>query len=125
MTVDVRIVLTVRGGESPGEELRAVRRWLVAEKDFRGRVDLVEAPVVPGRLGPALDALSVLLGSSSGALVSMLVAYLRTRKGRIEVTVTRADGAQVTLNAQRVREMPPALLAEFTAEVTRTLRDVA
>ncbi|MDY7084117.1 MAG: hypothetical protein SYR96_03330 [Actinomycetota bacterium] len=120
----MRILLTARGAESGGDELRAMRRWLVAEEEFRGRVELVEAPVVPGHLGPALDALSVLLGSSSGALATMLVEFLRTRKGRVEVTVTRSDGAAVTLNAERVRDMSPAKMAEFTAEVSRTLRDV-
>lgn len=45
------------------EELGALRKWLNAEDEFRGRVSLETAPVRPGEMGAVADAIVVAVGS--------------------------------------------------------------
>jgi hypothetical protein len=83
----------------------------------------VEAPARPEVLGPALTELLVDLAGPAGVvLASALVAWARSRRGDVELTVRRR-GAQtmVRLSARRVRGLEMGKLA---AEIERLGRAV-
>ena len=100
------------GAGSSSDVLRDLRGWLLDEQDFRGRATLREAPAGPGRMGPAVDALLLAFAGGGGAALGtaavrtmggVLVTWLKARTSPVEVTVRRADGAEVTLSADDVR----------------------
>jgi hypothetical protein len=121
--MDVEVMI---GGVASGDELRSLRTWLFDEPEFRGRVTLREMPPQPGNMGPSADALVLALASGGGAVLvatalrtlgSVLVEWLRSRTGQVEVTARRADGVEVTLSATQVRRLS-------AADVGKTLDDL-
>lgn len=108
----VNIEIMVDDIES-GDEPRNLRGWLLDEPEFRGRVRLREALPRPGVMGPVPDALVLTLAGGGGVVAtatvrmlgSVLIAWLKSRTSQVEVTLRRADGAEVTLNATEVRKL--------------------
>jgi hypothetical protein len=98
----VEVVVGVAGA---ADDVRSLRRWLAAEEEFRGRVRPVEAPARPEMLGPALTELLVDVAGPGGvALAAALVAWARSRRGDIDLTVRRrGEETTVRLSARRVR----------------------
>jgi Effector Associated Constant Component 1 len=93
------------GVAGAADDVRSLRQWLAAEEEFRGRVRPVEEPARPEVLGPTLTELLVDLAGPAGVvLASALVAWARSRRGDVELTVRRR-GAEtiVRLSARRVR----------------------
>ncbi|RBM22160.1 hypothetical protein [Streptomyces sp. PT12] len=114
----MRVVISV-GGD--GGAARELRQWLSAEPELRGRVHQ-EEPAEPeaGTMGPAADALVALLepGGVAAVFAGALIAWVQTRRGSYTVTVTRADGTEITVSSHRVRALSPdeiAALAERLA----------
>jgi Effector Associated Constant Component 1 len=118
MDVTVRIP-----GESASEDVRALRRWLVVDDEFRGRVSLVDAAPQPGRLGVPIDMLAVSLGSGGAltTLVSALVAWIRHRTGDISIVVQRPDGGSIEVSAQRLRGMDPGAVRTLVDDLAQKL----
>jgi Effector Associated Constant Component 1 len=123
-------VEVMTGGVASGDELLSLRTWLLDEPEFRGRVSLRETPPQPGKMGPITDALVLALASGGGVVLaraalrtlgSVLVAWLRSRTGQVEVTARRADGAEVTLSATQVRRLSAADVAQLLDDLVSRL----
>jgi hypothetical protein len=85
-TVSVRL-------DGPDDELRLLAGWLRREDEFRGRVALVDKPIVRGEMGGALDAVQVMVTSGTAtALVTSLFEWLRHRRTTKAVTLKIRDG---------------------------------
>ncbi|RKN10217.1 effector-associated constant component EACC1 [Streptomyces radicis] len=123
----MRVVITVRGdGDQGGAEgasaARELRQWLVGERELRGRVH-PEGPADPeaGTMGPAADALVALLepGGVAAVFAGALIAWVQTRRGSYTVTVTRADGTEVTVSSRHVRGLSPDEIAALAERLAR------
>lgn len=118
------MLITADEPAGAGDDLRALRDWLIDDDEFRGRVETVQGAVRPGHLGPALEALSVVLTTTAAPLATLVVTWLRNRRNDLTITVQRPDGASITLEAQRFRNLAPDELAKLTAEARRQLEDL-
>jgi hypothetical protein len=100
--VAVEVVVGVAGA---ADDVRSLRRWLIAEDEFRGRVRPVDEPVRPGVLGPSPAELLVeAVGPGGVGLAAVLVAWLRSRRGDVDLTVQLRGGqTTVRVSARRVR----------------------
>ncbi|MDS0140297.1 MULTISPECIES: effector-associated constant component EACC1 [unclassified Amycolatopsis] len=74
-------------------------RWL--EEDFPGKVRLDDHSAAEGTMGPALDTVSLVATSGFTALTTALVAYLRTRGMKVDITVKAGDKT-VSLKGERI-----------------------
>lgn len=108
-------------------ELESLREWLAEVDELRGRVDPVESPPPPGSLGPVLDALQVVLapGGATAAVAASVVAWLRSRAGRITVRLERPDGTKVSIDAVRVRGLTPADVRDEVDRVVKAIEPPA
>lgn len=106
--------------------LRDLHTWLVNEPDLRGRVRLRETPAAQGTLGPAVDALQLMLGAGGGAatVATMIIAWLRSRSGEITVKLTRGYQT-LEVSAKGVKGMNAEALRELTTHITKQLETPA
>jgi hypothetical protein len=75
------------------EELRSLASWLRDEDDLRGRVRLSTAPIQEGHMGGALDAIVVILTSSTvGTVVTSVKDWLVARRTADKVTLKLSSG---------------------------------
>lgn len=102
--------------------LRDLHTWLVNEPDLRGRVRLRETPAAQGTLGPAVDALQLMLGAGGGAatVATVIIAWLRSRSGEITVKLTRGDQT-LEVSAKGLRGMNAEALRDLTTHITKQL----
>lgn len=110
------ITLFLTGTSDDATDLNA---WLSGDGELRGHVRLVPAAVPEGALGASLAQLLVALesGGMATAFASVLVAWIRRRAGSVSVKVTRPDGAQFELTAERVRELDAEALQRQAAQL--------
>jgi hypothetical protein len=117
-------------GEASADDLAGLRAWLLDEPLLRGRVRLRRQPAPAGAMpGPVVDALllAVAGGGAAAAAVrvrtagSVLIAWLKGRRGDIQVTVTGPQDRSVSLNATNVKGLSST---EISALLDR-LADVA
>jgi hypothetical protein len=118
--VDIRVEVV---GEHSGDELRSLREWLVSDSALRGRVHLVTAAPAEGTLGGGLDALTVALGNGGVVTVfaTAAVTWLRRRTGRMDIKVTRPDGATVEVSSDVTRPQTPEELRRTTERILELL----
>ncbi|MEV0679125.1 hypothetical protein AB0I60_21655 [Actinosynnema sp. NPDC050436] len=104
-------------------ELESLAEWLADVDELRGKVQAVESAPPTGTLGPLLDALEVALGpgGAAAAVAASVIAWLRSRAGRITVTLERPDGTKVSVDAVRVRGLRPD---DVRAEVEGLLKAI-
>lgn len=97
MQVQVRLV----GEPSALSELFSLRDWLVREREFRGRVDIVGPEPKPGDMGQLADVLMVTL--ASGGAVSVLArsvsVWLEQRRSTLTVEIIDGDGGSMKVTA--------------------------
>lgn len=100
-----------------------MREWLADIDEPRGLVRPVESPLPAERLGPLLVALDVVLGPGgvTAAVAASIIAQLRSRAGRITVSLECPDGTKVSVDASRVRGLVPD---DVHAEVERLLKAI-
>ncbi|MET0426597.1 MAG: hypothetical protein ABW046_22210 [Actinoplanes sp.] len=108
-------------GDTPSDQLRSLREWLSHEDELRGTITLLESPPEPDRLGPTVDALQVVAGSASTALAAGLIAWLRTRVGRVRIVLKSADGKEIEVDASTVHALDAAGLSALTTELINTI----
>ncbi|MFG3526951.1 hypothetical protein ACGF8B_09400 [Streptomyces sp. NPDC047917] len=114
----MRLTVSVEGGDSGG--LHHLRRWLSDEPELRGRIrGRTASPLPSDAMGLGAEALLAVVGPGGVAAVfaGALVAWVQSRRGDQTVTITRPDGATVTVSATRVRGMT----AEQNARLAREL----
>ncbi len=122
--VDVEIVVH---SDPAGNELRNLRGWLLDEPELRGRVGLRERPTEPGTLPGGIPELVIVTvgGGTAAALVrtlgNVLVTWLKTRHGQVDITVTGSDGAKVVLSTKDVRGLGADGVREVLDDLTRKL----
>jgi len=94
------------------DDLRSLRAALLDAEGLRGRISLVEQPAEPGRLGPELDFLRVVLtsGAAMTGLTTTIVTWLRHRRADIEVKITRDNGDSIEISAKDLPGVDPRAL---------------
>ncbi|MGW5388087.1 effector-associated constant component EACC1 [Nocardia sp. NPDC003963] len=103
------------------EELFRLREWVRSDDDLRGRIGLPAPPPRAGQMGDLSDVLMITArGGRGSALPRSLTAWPAHR--RSEVSVARSDGAEVMLDAHRVKstEVLRELRALFAAADNNT-----
>ena len=99
--------------------LEVLAAWFDEESELRGLIKPVAAVPDPGELGAISDTLLAAVGS--GGAISVLAASLkaffsRPRGAKVRLTVTRADGTRLELDADRVgRRSVPELARQLLA----------
>jgi hypothetical protein len=120
----VDVVVTVADG-STGDEVRELRSWLVGEDELRGHVRPVERGPSPDELGGLVEALIVGLGpgGAAAAFASVVISWIGRRSGGVRVLVRRPDGAEVEVQAERVRGMDATQLRSLVEELSGALSE--
>ncbi|GAB2512710.1 hypothetical protein GCM10027167_13800 [Nocardia heshunensis] len=124
MGVDIAIRIEA---QDVSAELAALRDWLGAEDELRGRVQPEPMFLDVGKLGPVLDTLVVALGSggavaaSAKALSAVVIQWLQRRTGDVKITLVRADGSSLEYEAKAVSGMT---LSEVDAAVDKLSRSL-
>lgn len=92
--------------EAAPEHLRSLADWLNSEDAFRGRVQPVRPAPEPGKLGGAIELLSVALGSggTGAVLVRSISAWLTQRGSDVSVSLKDADGHEVHVSAKSAKQ---------------------
>lgn len=115
------VLVTIAEGGS-ADLLRNLYTWLVNEPDLRGRVLLRQTPAVPDKLGPSADALQLMLGAGGGAATaaSVIIAWLRSRRGEITVKLARGDQT-LEVSAKGIKDMSEEALRELNTHIAKQL----
>jgi hypothetical protein len=123
LNVTVGVAAGDLGAGEVAEHTRSLFSWLAEEDELRGRVRLVEADPVPGTLGALPTELMVALapGGAGTILAGAVIAWIRHRTGEVTCTVTRPDGASVSVSGTRVRAADTAELGQLVGQVTAAL----
>lgn len=101
------------------DELRALRQWLSAEDEFRGRVALRGGTPRPGDMGPVVDLLTVAVSSGGAAtvLAGTLAVWLRNRRSDVSIEISETEeGRTVKVTGNRVGDAE-ALIREVLGQV--------
>jgi Effector Associated Constant Component 1 len=123
LNVTVGVAAGDLGASEVAEQTRSLFGWLAEEDELRGRVRLVEADPVPGTLGTLPTELMVALapGGAGTILAGAVIAWIRHRTGEVTCTVTRPDGAYVSVSGTRVRAADTAELGRLVGPVPAAL----
>ncbi|MCQ8773479.1 effector-associated constant component EACC1 [Streptomyces telluris] len=122
----MKATLTVSSpGSGPGGgAVNDLRRWLQRHPELRAHIKQEPAPdPAPGTMGAASELLTLLLapGGATAALGAAVVAWLQNRRGNQTVTITRPDGTQITVTAERVRDLSAAESGEVARHLAEAL----
>lgn len=114
---DGQLMIRTSGGP---DELFGLLDWFRHDDELRGRVSPLSPGVRDGRMGDLYDVLVVAVGAGglAPALTRSLSAWLTHRRADITITVKRSNGAEITLDANRVKS------AEVLAQVRDLLDEV-
>jgi hypothetical protein len=114
------VTLSVTGSLDDAAALGAL---LDTDPELRGRARRVVAQVPEGVLSGGLPELVIALGSSgvATALASVLMVWLRQRSGSVSLHITRSDGTQFELTAERVRTLGSGELRAQVDQLTAQL----
>lgn len=121
-------------GEASADDLAGLRAWLLDEPSLRGRVRLRQVPAPAGAMpGPVVDALllAVAGGGAAAAAVrvrtagSVLIAWLKARRGDIQVTVTGPQDRSVSLNATNVKGLSSTEISALLDRLVEVVDGVA
>jgi phosphatidate phosphatase APP1 len=121
--------------DTTGEATRSLRAWLLDQQDLWGRVEVQETIAAPHRLaGGGLESIFVAVGVSGASAArirtvgNILVAWLKTRRGTVSLSVTSPSGATLKLTtdvrgltADAVRGVIDDLANTFSDEHDRTV----
>ncbi|APE38064.1 hypothetical protein BOX37_06030 [Nocardia mangyaensis] len=96
--------------------------WLLTQDGFRGRVRVLERPPAAGTLGASLDAVMVAVSSglTSSAAFGALIAWLKTRPGKLTMRVKKPDGTEIEIEAEGLRGLSAAQLAAYVESIQAT-----
>ncbi|KPI06058.1 hypothetical protein OK074_4282 [Actinobacteria bacterium OK074] len=105
------------------DESRSLLRWLADADELRGQIMAVEKPPRPGTLGPLIETIGVVLGSSgmATALTTGVIAWVRSRRSDITVKLTRPDGSSFELTGKRVKLLTDEKLKNLADTAARML----
>jgi hypothetical protein len=127
--------LTVRvSGDASDDDLGRLRGWLLDEPLLRGRVRLQQATVAAGAMsGGVVDGLLV-FAAGGGAVAtaarvrtagSVLITWLKGRRGDVQATVTSAHGETVSLSVTNVHGLTSAEVSAWLDNMVEKLGGAA
>jgi membrane-associated two-gene conflict system component 1 (EACC1) len=92
------------------DDLRLLYEWLGNERELRGSVRMVSAPISDDHLGSLPDAVAVALGAGGAGtvLASSLTTWLQSRRTSVKVKV-EVPGRSLTLDIQTIDDARPLL----------------
>jgi Effector Associated Constant Component 1 len=101
--------IRISGGDEAGE-YAALLKWLYGEDELRGRIRTANGPIGETDLGPAVQLLTVALGTggTGTVLASSLKIWLKSRKTTAKITV-ESSGRSVSLDIETADEVAPLL----------------
>ncbi|MEV0114911.1 hypothetical protein AB0H77_16875 [Streptomyces sp. NPDC050844] len=108
-----------------GGELEALRRWLVEERELRGRARVFMGEERnPGSMGASLEAVNVVLSNSIAlaGLLTTVVAWRSSRPAPPPAVRIEVNGVSVTLNSEDPETLR-ALVATLGSAQPRTGAD--
>jgi hypothetical protein len=108
------VLITVEGED----DALGLQRWL--EEDFPGHVRLHNRAGGVGTMGPALDTVSLVVTSGFTGMTTALVAYLKTRGMKVDITVKAGDKT-VVLKGERVHKSAMKDLNNTAAALAKQL----
>ena len=110
--------------EVPPELLPSLADWLNSEDALRGRVRVIRPAPEPGKMGTAVELLSVALGSggAGAVLVRSISAWLTQRRSEVSVSLKDADGREFQFSSTSAKEDPAEVFRQASALFTG-LRD--
>lgn len=114
------VILRLTGETAGPDALRSLREWLL-EEGLHGRVETLERAPDPGALGPVLDGLRVIAESATAVLIPVLLAWIRSRTGKVKLVMTFGEGRTAELDAQSVRGLDASAVAELTRSLVARL----
>ncbi len=105
-SVEVRIRLT--NGDT--EDLASLADWLSSEREFRGHLRLIPAPITDTDLGGPAELITVALsaGGAVTVLARSMVTWLQTRRTTAKLTI-EVEGRSVVLEMDTVQDIRPLL----------------
>ncbi|MER7201900.1 MULTISPECIES: hypothetical protein [unclassified Streptomyces] len=119
----MRLVLDVQGSAADTADLR---RWFVRQPELRGALvpPATQVPQ-PGTMGAVDHVLELLLqpGGMTAVVAAAVVAWLQNRRGSHTVTITRPDGTQVVVTAEKVRGLTAQGVSELAQRVAAALEE--
>ena len=97
-TATVKVV----GNVDSDAPLRSLRQWLNSEPTLRGRVDFVQLPPSPGKLGSVADTLMVALASGGAltVLAQSVSVWLQQRHSEIVIEIREENGRTTSISAK-------------------------
>ncbi|GAA1264343.1 hypothetical protein Psi02_76060 [Planotetraspora silvatica] len=100
----------IRSTDGDSGDLMALREWLDAEDDLRGRVRTAHAPIGDTDLGalPELLTIAVGAGGMGSVLASSLKTWLLARRTSAKLTV-EANGRSINLDITTTDDVIPLL----------------
>jgi Effector Associated Constant Component 1 len=110
--------------EVAAEYLRSLADWLNSEAALHGRVRAVRPGPEAGKMGAAVELLSVALGSggAGAVLVRSISAWLTQRRSEVSVSLKDADGREFKFSSKSAKQDPSEMFREASNLFT-TLRD--
>lgn len=107
--MEVRVAIS---GDAAEREMHGLRAWLDDESQLHGKVRYLPAAPKATELGPALDTLAIVIGSSgtTALLARVLTTWIRSRRSDITIQITTAD-KMIEIKSQSARD-PLHLLQE-------------
>lgn len=87
---------------SDESEARSLADWLFHERPRPGRVEMAPPSEEAGTMGAFSDTLQVALGAggAGSVLAGSVAAWLSTRRSNVKMVLRRADGAEISINAE-------------------------
>lgn len=94
--------------EVPPEYLRSLAEWLNREEPLRGRVSAVRPAPEAGKMGAAIELLSVALGSggTGAVLVRSVSTWLGQRRSEVSVLLKDGKGNEFRFESKSVKQDP-------------------
>ncbi|MGW2089989.1 effector-associated constant component EACC1 [Streptomyces sp. NPDC001880] len=120
----MEIAITVRddGGQVVTDDLRG---WLGRQRELRGRIQRGSAAARPtlDTMGAEAELITLLLapGGVATVLAAAVVAWVQNRSGSQTVTITRADGTEVTVTSDRVKGLTAQQTSELAQQIAGSL----
>ncbi|WP_433194294.1 effector-associated constant component EACC1 [Nocardia sp. CA-107356] len=105
------------------DELRDLAEFLGDTDELRGRLKSQLRPPGPEDMGPILEALEILVGPGgiTAATATAIVAWIRSRRADVRLTVRGSGDRIVELDARGVGALDGAELQQLAERLLRTV----
>ncbi|MFI5540655.1 hypothetical protein ACIA5H_30105 [Nocardia sp. NPDC051900] len=105
------------------EDLRDLGSYLVDTDELRGCVRERSRPPGPEDMGPVLEALEILVGPGgvTAATATAVIAWVRSRRSSVRITVRGAENRVLEVEANKVSGLDAAGLEQLTETLLRTV----